>query len=484
MKPINRSLFLKTADCPVLGWNIYRNLVKKNNSVSDEFLIFEAKNIHEKAKRLFPDAVQVTGTLQESIEQTKKFLEDNSIQTLLEPVFEYDGFIAKADILTKQDNYWQIIEVKSGNKWKNKYISDIAYNCLIASKTINCISKAKLMLLSKDFRLGMPIEKLFSVTDCTLEVFDKVEEYNKHLVDIKNILQSDTCSEPSLKNMCKNCDMFDVCMGKDIEYHIFDLPRLSILVFNELAKQKIYQIKDVPENTDLTQMQKVVRDCVINDKIYVNPNLKFELDKIAFPCYYLDFESVMTIYPLYDNIAPHTQILTQYSIHKCSKPDDIIGHFEYIADPKKNCQKIIAQNLVNILENTGSIITYSSFEAQVIEKLINVVPELEEQLRNIISRIVDLEAILKFNYYDKRFHGRTSIKKVLPVMIPQMNYDHLKIGEGGSALSMFAYMAMGMYSKEKEEEIKKNLLEYCKRDTLALVKMHKFLDDASKMAMV
>ena len=65
-----------------------------------------------------------------------------------------------------------------------------------------------------------------------------------------------------------------------------------------------------------------------------------------------------------------------------------------------------------------------------------------------------------------------------------MNYDHLKIGEGGSALSMFAYMAMGMYSKEKEEEIKKNLLEYCKRDTLALVKMHKFLDDASKMAMV
>ena len=51
--------------------------------------------------------------------------------------------------------------------------------------------------------------------------------------------------------------------------------------------------------------------------------------------------------------------------------------------------------MVNILENTGSIITYSSFEAQVIERLINVVPELEEQLRNIISRIVDLAPKLK-----------------------------------------------------------------------------------------
>ena len=480
MKPISRSLFLKTIDCPVLGWNLYRNLVQKNNSVSDEFLIFEAKNIHEKAKLLFSNAVQIKGNLQESVEQTKKCLEDNNVQTLLEPVFEYNGFVAKADILTKQDKYWQIIEVKSGNKWKNKYISDIAYNSLIASKTINCISKAKLMLLSKDFRLGKPIEELFAVSDCTVEVFDKVEEYSKILPDIKNILQSETVLEPSLKVMCKNCDMFSSCMGKDIEYHIFDLPRLSVLVFDELAKQKIYQIKDIPETTELTQMQKVVKDCVVNDKIFVNENLKFELDKIAFPCYYLDFESVMTIYPLYDNLAPHTQVLTQYSIHKCSKPDNIVQHFEYIADPKKNCQKIIAKNLVDILETTGSIITYSSFEAQVIEKLIKVVPELEEQLRNIISRIVDLEAILKFNYYDKRFHGRTSIKKVLPVMIPEMNYDHLKIGEGGSALSMFAYMTMGLYSKEKEEEIKKNLLEYCKRDTLALVKMHKFLFDVSQ----
>lgn len=479
MKPINRTLFLKTSDCPVLGWNLYRNLVKKNNSVGDEFLVFEAKNIHEKAKLLFPNAVQITGTLQESIEQTKKSLENEKIQTVFEPVFEYAGFIAKIDILNKQDNSWQIIEVKSGNKWKNKYISDIAYNSLIASKTIN-ISKAKLMLLSKDFRLGKPIEELFSIQDCTVEVFDKVEDFNKSLFDVKNILQSDNCPEPSLKVMCKNCDMFNNCMGKDIEYHIFDLPRLSVLIFDELAKQKIYQIKDIPENTELTQMQKVVKDCVVNDKIFINPNLKFELDKIAFPCYYLDFESVMTIYPLYDNIAPHTQIITQYSIHKCTKPDNIIQHFEYIADSKKNCQKTIAKNLVNILENTGSIITYSSFEAQVIEKLIKVVPELEEQLRNIISRIVDLEAILKFNYYDKRFHGRTSIKKVLPVMIPEMNYEHLKIGEGGSALSMFAYMAMGMYSREKEEEIKKNLLEYCKRDTLALVKMHKFLFDVSQ----
>ena len=127
----------------------------------------------------------------------------------------------------------------------------------------------------------------------------------------------------------------------------------------------------------------------------------------------------------------------------------------------------------------GSIITYSSFEKQIIEKLIPICPEFTEQLKAITDRIVDFEEILRLNYYDKRFHGRTSIKKVLPVMIPQMNYNELEIGEGGVALSAFAYMAMGLYSEEKIKETKQNLLKYCEQDTLALVKMHKFLYDVA-----
>lgn len=60
-------------------------------------------------------------------------------------------------------------------------------------------------------------------------------------------------------------------------------------------------------------------------------------------------------------------------------------------------------------------------------------------------------------------------------MIPDMNYNELEISEGGSASSAFAYMAMGLYDQNKIIETKKHLLEYCKQDTLALVKIHKFL---------
>jgi uncharacterized protein YprB with RNaseH-like and TPR domain len=69
---------------------------------------------------------------------------------------------------------------------------------------------------------------------------------------------------------------------------------------------------------------------------------------------------------------------------------------------------------------------------------------------------------------------------VLPVLVKNMNYDSLDIAEGGSASAHFAYMAMNMYSKEKEEEIKKELLQYCCQDTLALVKIHQFLTNCIK----
>lgn len=481
MKSINKTLFLKTLSCPVYAWHLYRGLVPKDMSLSDDFLVMESKNIHAMAKLLFKDGVQVSGNLQESLQKTSELINDKTIKTIFEPVFEYDGFIAKADIMCRnENNSWTIIEVKSGNKWKHKYVSDIAYVSLIASKKVSSVSKAVMYLLSKDFRLGKSVDELFTKTDCSFDVFTKAEDFSKLTDYVKETLTAENPKEKKLKMPCKKCSLFEQCTGKDIKYHIFDLPRLSPLILDKLCENNIFKIEDIPADFELTQMQQVVRDCVINDKIFVSPNLKTELEKIVFPVYYLDFESVMTIYPLYNNIAPHTQILTQYSIHKCDKIANVADHFEYIADHTKDCRKIIAKNLIDVLGQTGSIITYSPFEKVIITRLAELYPDLEDKLFPIIERIVDFELLLRNNYYDKRFHGRTSIKKVLPIMIPEMDYDELKIGEGGIALSAFAYMAMGLYDDEKIKETKKNLLEYCKQDTLALVKMHKFLDDVSK----
>ncbi|GAJ04393.1 unnamed protein product, partial [marine sediment metagenome] len=69
----------------------------------------------------------------------------------------------------------------------------------------------------------------------------------------------------------------------------------------------------------------------------------------------------------------------------------------------------------------------------------------------------------------------TSIKVTLPVLVPEMSYDNLEIADGDSAMGAFAYLAIGKYEGREAETMERNLLDYCKQDTLAMVKLHQRL---------
>jgi len=258
------------------------------------------------------------------------------------------------------------------------------------------------------------------------------------------------------------------------------LPRLSALAVEELIALNVDTIDKIPGDFKLTQMQEIVKKCVLTNTTYVSENLKTELNNIKQPFYYLDFESAMTVMPLYRDIAPRTQLLTQFSIHKTDSLGNILNHYEYIADQTKDCRRAIAEKFIEYLDIEGSIITYASSERLAISKLGVLFPDLFERLNKIIERIVDLELIIRKNYYNVNFHGRSSIKKVLPVLVPGMDYDALEIRDGGNASAAFAFMASGLYGSEKIAETKKNLLRYCAQDTLAMIRIHQFLINAVK----
>jgi predicted RecB family nuclease len=151
---------------------------------------------------------------------------------------------------------------------------------------------------------------------------------------------------------------------------------------------------------------------------------------------------------------------------------------EYLADPpEKDCRRELAENLIKALEEEGSIIVYSGFEKTIITKLSGLYPELSEKLNLILDRLVDLEKIIRNNYYHPDFHGSTSIKKTLPVLVPGMSYKNLRIAEGDTAMVTFALMAQGKYDRNEIIEIRKNLLTYCEQDTRAMVELHKRLEE-------
>ncbi|MDR1122970.1 MAG: DUF2779 domain-containing protein [Endomicrobium sp.] len=483
MKYINKTVFLNYLNCHTLGWKTKKDMLPKLSGFNNELLAFEGRNIYKEALKLFPHSVNGKKfKLENSGAFYKNLIADLEINKSVYAIsFVTDNFYAKVDILKKlEDSSWHLFEVKSGSRYKIKYTNDISFNMMVLSKFGMRISKTSALYLSSDYCIGVDSSKLFTEVDCSEKVEIKVQEFLDIADKASKDLQSEIMPQPVLKRRCKNCHIFDACIGKDAKKHIFDLPRLSILQTDQLIAMGVCTIDKIPDDFELTERQEIVKNCVLTGTRYVSDDLKVELENIQQPFYYLDFESVTTIMPLYPNIYPHTQILTQFSLDKADEYGNILKHYEYIADQTRDCRKDIAEKLIEYLGKEGSIITYANAERIIISKLALLFPGLSEKLNKMIERVVDLEFIIRKNYYDINFHGRTSIKKILPVLIPDMSYDSLDIGDGGEASAVFAFMAMGLYDEMKIKKTKDNLFKYCAQDTLAMIRIHQFLINATK----
>ena len=475
MKNITKQIFLETLRCPVMGWLMRSGQLDVELSIGDRFRMEQGEEVGQRARLLFPDGVLVEEKGNAALARTNLIMADRGTEAVFEGYFSIDRFVARADVLVRKGGGWHMLEVKSSANEKKEYLDDMAYTTMLLEDSGIDVLEVSLVIVSKDYRLGMKNENLFSVIDHTEEVLQRSGE----LKDMRWVIDETTSGneppEAELKLECKRCSRFREHLAGEVTDHIFDLPRLSKKKFSALKEMGIKDIGKIPDDFTLTPHQRMVRESVNSGEMFVGPNLARELESIKWPAYYLDFETVMTAIPLYPNIPPYTQIPFQYSIHKCSGPGKVNDHCEYLAEPERDCRRELAERMIRDLGTEGSVLMYTPFEKRIIKGLIEEYPDLGEELNSIISRLVDLEAIIRKNFYHPDFHGSTSIKKTLPALVPELSYDDMEIGEGGTAMTEFAYMAMGKYDQEKMEKIRKDLLAYCKLDTLAMVKLHERL---------
>lgn len=133
-----------------------------------------------------------------------------------------------------------------------------------------------------------------------------------------------------------------------------------------------------------------------------------------------------------------------------------------------------------MIENMGTsgtvLVWYKPFEFGKIGELAIDFPQYSEQLTAIQARLVDLMVPFKRGHYrHPDMMGSSSIKKVLPVLIPELSYDDLNIGEGGTA--SLTYAQLPSFDTETREQKIKDLLEYCKQDTWAMVRIWEWMSE-------
>jgi hypothetical protein len=483
MSGINKEIFLEGRKCLTLAWLRLRQ-GEKSHSEADQFRLEQGAEIGRLARLLFPKGILVTGkTPFEASRLTKSFMADKSISVLFEATFHINDYTAKADILIRSREGWKLIEVKSSlttndKKKLDELVDDLAYTTMVLTRSKTKIERACLLLMSPAYRKFMDVNRLFVEIDMTDDAKKRLALFKHHWKVIRQSTLGSRRPTAKLNPTCKACEFFPrKCLGKGVRNPITDLPRIGKKI---PQLRQTLSIKALPQDFPLSVGQRRIADCVRQNKEYRAATLLSDLEKVIWPAYYLDFETTKSALPLFPEIAPYEQIVTQYSIHRCSRLGTVDSHFEFLANPDRDDRLPLTKKLLKDLGNKGTIIVYSDFEKRVIQNLAMKFRELATSLNGLIKRLFDLLDIMEEGYYHPGFRGSYSIKNVLPVMIAEMSYGKLEIRDGAQADTCFARMALGHYSQAKKKQARENLLEYCKQDTIAMIRIHEKLYQISR----
>ena len=472
-----KEVFLASLDCRGMGWLLLNSGDISEPTEGAKFRMDPGKEIGERARQAIPGGTFVVpnGSMS-AAERTASLIDKASIENLYEATFEVDGLVAKADILRREPSGWNVIEVKSGSRDKPERVKDLAYTVMVARRAGLPVSHAALMLISKDYRLGMSPTDLFVEVDHTEDVDGLVPSFTTHWEAVSGVVLGENRPLPEFTFACRDCEHYaNNCIGKGIKDPLFDLARLSRSKFDALKKLDINCIADIPADFKLTDNQERVRQTVVSGQPWESSNLRSALEQVKWSALYLDFETTTTAVPLFPGVAPFEQLPTQYSIHVYADVETETDHKEFLADHTVDDRRSLAERLLADLAGTGSIVVYSLFEKRILNYLGKLFPDLADQFADCVTRLFDLEAVIKGNFYHPAFRGKSSIKCTLPALVKGMDYDSLAIGNGDDASALFARMARGEKSEIECAAIRENLLAYCKQDTLAMVRLHRAL---------
>ena len=161
------------------------------------------------------------------------------------------------------------------------------------------------------------------------------------------------------------------------------------------------------------------------DKVFYDIEaIESRLAELEYPLYFLDYETYPAAIPVFDGCYPFQQVPFQYSLHVQKDSSAPIEHKEFLHIDDSNPIMNLTHQLRKDMGNIGSVIVWNkSFEGKCNSDMAEQVPELSDFLLGINTRFFDLEEVFKKQMYvDKGFLGRTSIKNVLPILVPNLTY--------------------------------------------------------------
>jgi len=459
-------------------------------SVFEQAIIEAGNDLDARARDLFPGGVLIrrgdaSGTAEVVAERTP---------VLYQPVFETDRYTTACDILvwngtTRAYDLYEVKASTSGEDRKAKddlYAHDIAFQAIVLRENGVPLGRLNLVRLNGAYVSDgtLDLARLLTREDFTDRVAPLLEEVAAEMDAAHDVLTLAELPAPPCACMYKGrssqCTTFAFINPGVPDYSVHDLTRIgaSPKKLEALIDRGILAVEDVPDDVDLSLPQRHQVEAARRRTTFVDeaPLASF-LDALSFPVAFLDYETYPSALPRFAGYGPFNHIPFQFSLHVVEGPGAAPVHHEFLFTGRTCPDAPFVAALKAGLPADGTVIVWNKpFEKGINARLAQRLPAEQAFLDAVNARVVDLMDVFSEQMVvHPKFRGKTSIKWVLPALVPELSYKGLAIQEGATASETWNAIVTGELEAEAAEKARVDLLTYCGLDSLAMVEIWRAL---------
>lgn len=407
-----------------------------------------------------------------------------SSKPVFEAGFSAGGALAFADVMLPArkggKKVWRMIEVKSSASVKDYHRDDTAVQAFVARNAGVPLLSVALAHIDSSWVYpgGENYQGLVIEDDLTEEAFAREDEVRTWIAQAQSIAGKRTepkigtgrhCSDP-----CE-CGFLEHCESREVapDFPLAWIPRIQAKALKALIDDKgVTDMRELPDEL-LNERQRRVKAHTLSGEIFFDAkSAAADLAACKLPAYFIDFETIKFTVPIWKGTRPFQQIPFQFSAHFLSRSGNL-EHREFIDLSGADPSRVFAESLIAACGEKGPVFVYNaSFETARIKELSERFPRLKKSLLAINERVVDLRPIAEQHYYHPSQQGSWSLKRVLPAVVPDLRYDQLEgVQDGGMVMDAYLESISSDTAGARKSEIEQHLLEYCKLDTYAMVRL-------------
>ncbi len=467
--------------CPkMLWWKVYEP--EAPELMADDWLqaiLTRGQRIGELARAQVPGGVLIDlpyHDLEGRVAATARALAEGA-PAVYEASFLEDGVFVAVDILERRDDGFVLVEVKSTLDVKKEHLPDVAVQMHVVRRAGLKVKRAEVMHLNRACR-HPDLSNLFVRENVTSLARPALRDVPTRIASLASALAGplpDALTGPHCKSPYA-CPFVERCRPPLPDHHVSTLYKIRASKVVELLADGIETLNDLPPGFAVSgPVDRQIRSIKASEVI-VERGLQPELAALRPPIAYLDFETVSPAIPVWPGCRPYGQVPVQFSCHVLKRGG--LEHHAWLSEGPYDPRVEFAGAVLKACAEARTVLVYHApFERGCIDALADSLPHLRADLTALSGRIRDLLPIVRDHVYHPDFGGSFSLKDVLPALVPGLGYEDLEIQDGSIASTALEALLLGAgaFSSPERLALRRDLLRYCERDTLAMVRIHERL---------